>query len=334
MSKKNIDIKIVQLHKQEFKDLESSQLVLEFSGSTVNSSLVNAFRRLALDYIPIYAFCPECIQIEKNTSIFNNDYMKLRMSLITLPQIHNKIAVLEDKYWKNVNYLDPNREKHPDDKKVLELYINANNTTTDVMNITTNNAKVYEDGVELDDKFDKNYPHLIIQLRPGEIFNAKINASLGIGKNNIIWAAARNSYYDEINPHHYKLTIESQGQMDEYEILFKACKVMKEKLNHVTHVITDQYDKPEIREQTLLNLVLNNEDHTLGIVLNEYLQLDDNIKYSGLSKPDLLMDVIKIKFESITKDPLKTLFKVINFIITIYDRLEEQLKMMGKKYIQ
>jgi hypothetical protein len=46
-------------------------------GKSVNPVLVNTLRRLSYDYVPIYAFPGESIQIEKNTSIFNNDYFLL-----------------------------------------------------------------------------------------------------------------------------------------------------------------------------------------------------------------------------------------------------------------
>ena len=79
----NFDLKIVQIHKQEFKNLQNSQLVLEISGDNSNYTLVNTLRRLALDYIPTYAFPKETILIEKNNSIFDNDYMSLRLSQMT-----------------------------------------------------------------------------------------------------------------------------------------------------------------------------------------------------------------------------------------------------------
>jgi DNA-directed RNA polymerase alpha subunit len=78
--KKNIDVNIKQLHKQEFKGLQSSQLILEFDGSTVNCCMVNALRRICLDHIPTYSSSFKSIIIEQNTSVFDNDYMKLRLS--------------------------------------------------------------------------------------------------------------------------------------------------------------------------------------------------------------------------------------------------------------
>ena len=59
------DIKITQVSKQEFSNLRSSQLILLFSGKTVNTTLVNTIRRLTQDYVPTYAFPVETITIER-----------------------------------------------------------------------------------------------------------------------------------------------------------------------------------------------------------------------------------------------------------------------------
>lgn len=320
-----INIKIAQVHKQEFKNLQSSQLILSLVGDTVNSTLVNTLRRLALDYIPTYAFSADTIYIEKNSSIFNNDYMRLRLSQMTIPNIMNKIYFLEDKYWKNVDFKNPEREKHPDDKKILEIYINAHNTDgNDVMNVTTEHIKIYEDGIELTDRFDAKYPCLIVQLRPGEMFNCRCVGVLSIGMNNNIWAGGH-SFFKEISDHEFNLTIESQGQMDEYEILHKACRILKEKINITKKLIKDKYDSPIVANTTIIKLELENEDHTLGGVINEYLQNNKNVLFSGLSKPNLLIDSMIIEFQTVKNNPLQFLNETLDYIVKIFDEIELQI---------
>lgn len=328
-----IDIKIKQLYKQEFRDLQNSQLILELSGSSVNNITANTLRRLAIDYVPTYAFTSELITIDKNNSIFTNDMMKLRISQITIPNILNNIIYLSDEYWKNVEFSNPNREKHPDDKKILELYVNAKNNTADIQNITTNDCKIYLDGTEID-KFDKKYPHLIIQLRPLEFFSCRCVAALGIGKISNIWAAVANSYIDEINEHSSKLILETQGQMDEYEILHKGCKILITKLNIIKKLIEDEYETDEIMEKNELKLIIQNEDHTVGSILNDSLQQNKNISFSGLSKPDLLIDSLVIKLKSVKKNPLGPLYETIDYIIELYTEIEKQILHLGKKFIK
>lgn len=329
-----IDLKIVQLHKQEFKNLQASQLMLEMSGNTVSSTLVNTLRRLCLDYIPTYAFCDKTITIEKNTSVFDNDYMRVRLSQMTPPNIINNIMYLDDKYWKNVNYSNPDREKHPDDKKIIEIYVNAKNNTKNIMNVTTNDIKFFEDAETVSNKFNEKFPMLIIQLRPNEVFVSKLSAVLGLGKNNNIWSASATSYYEEIDEHKFKLTIESQGQMDEYEILYKGCAVIKEKLKLIKSYIDETYSTSDITNGKELKLILENEDHTLGNMINETLQLNKNVAYSGMAKPYFMVDKIVITFITIEKNPLKPLYESLNYINSIFNNIQNQVTKLGKNFIK
>lgn len=320
-----IDIKIKEISKQEFKNLQSSQLTIELSGKSVNEVVVNTLRRLAYDYVPTYAFPSELITIDKNISIFDNDYMRLRLSEITVPKISTNVHYLEDKYWRNIDFSNPGRDKHPEDNKVIELYVNANNDTKENLNVTTEHVKVFENGVELKGKFDPKYPCLIIQLRPGGIFSCRCLAALSIGKNNHIFCAAGNAYFDESSPGKFNLTLESQGQIDEYEILYKSCFVMKEKLKQ-----TKELSKSHVFDGNELKLELMNEDHTLGYMLNDFLQNNGDIVYSGIAKPNLLTDRMVITMMSNKKkNPLVVLQETIDHTIKLFDNIQNQIKKLG-----
>lgn len=332
MSNKNIAI--TQISKQEGVGLRSSQLVLSIKGSAVNSTIVNTIRRLSIDYIPTYAFPSESITIEKNTSIFNNDYMRLRLSQLTLPNINVRPYFLEDKYWKDVDYRNKDLIKHPEDDKMLEIYINVKNTTTDVMNVTSEHIKIYENGVELGDKFDPAYPLLIIQLRPGEVFSCRCVGILAIGLINNIWAASGNTYYKEINDNEFMLTIESQGQMDEYEILYKCCKVLKDKIQITKKNVESNYNTPNIEKLSKIKIELEGEDHTLGCIINDFLQNNKNVVFSGVSKPNLLINNMVITFQTIKPNPLPILSAVLDEIIVFANEIESQIKKLGGKFIK
>ncbi len=332
-----IDVNIKQLHKQKFNGLQGSKLVLGFTGKSVSSSLVNALRRLGYLYVPTYAFDKETIEIEKNTSIFNNDYMRLRLAQMTIPNVKNSIIMLPDEYWKGIEYGDPKREKLPQDKKVLEIFVNEINEGEDVMNVTTNHAKVFENGQENKDKFKHISPMLIIQLRPGEVFSCHAVSVLGLGKRDDTWAATGNSYFEHSDEkedgHNYKFTIESQGQMDEYEILYKSCLIFKRKIENLKYIISDKYNTPEIAKQHALNIVIDNEDHTIGSILNEYLQLNKNVAFSGMSKPDLLVDQIVIKMIAVNTNPIKPLFETFDHLDKLFTDIEKQILKLGNKFI-
>lgn len=325
-----IDINIEETFKQEIDGLQSSYLKLKIYGKSVGPVLINTLRRLCYDYIPTYAFPGETILIEKNTSIYTNDYMRERLSAITIPKILNSIYYLEDQYWDGITVGDSNRLKHPDDKKILDFYVNGSNNTKDIMNVTTEHSKIYEDGVELKDKFDSKYPCLIIDLRPDQVFSCKCTAVLGIGKMNAIWYAAGNVFYDTKDEKEYDFTIESQGQMDEYEILHKACRVLKEKINYTKQLIKEhQHDTNSSKSE----IILENEDHTLGGIINDQLQNHKNVVFSGLSKPSLLKDRMIIKFITKNNEPIETFVETLDHIINLFDHIQEKIEDIGAKFI-
>lgn len=330
----NIDLKITQVNKQEFKNLQASQLTLSFKGKSTSDVLINTLRRLALDHVPTYAFPPELMTIDKNTSVFNNDYMRLRLSNTTIPNLVVKPYFLEDKYLDIESFADTDIEKHPDDKSLIELYISGTNNTSDIMAVTTEHAKVFVDGEQVE-KFDKNYPDLFVELKPGETFNCRCVATLSNGFYNNLWAAAGCAYFNDISEDEYHLIIESTGQMDEYEILHKSCRIMKEKIKLTAKLIKEQYDPKTFEENNMMRLELVNEDHTLGGIVNDILQNNPNVLFSGLSKPSLLVDVIVILFQTVDKkSPLDCLDETFAYITKLFDNIEDQIEKLGKKYIK
>ena len=303
-----IDINIKEVQKKD--GIYKSKLKLLFSGKNVNYSLVNTFRRLSLDCIPTYAFITPSITIEKNTSITNSDNMKLRLSQITIPNIDTNIVYLDDIYWK-VDYADPNRPKHPDDKIQIEFYVTTENKTNEIMNVTTNDARVFIDGNQVD-KFDPNDPCLIVQLKPKQEFKCRCVGVLGVGKRNNIWAGAANCYYDEKNQNEYLFTIKSQGQTGEYEILYKSCLILKQKLENLESKLKKEYDTPEVRNLKAVIIKIESEDFTLGNMLVDVLQDSDQVTHASLSKKHHLIEVIQIKIITVESNPIAPMFDAIN----------------------
>ena len=327
-----INIKIIQLHKQEFKDLQNSQLILELSGTTVVPSVINSLRRICYLYVPTYAFCKESIYIEENTSVYNSDYMRLRLSQLVYPNLKNNIVFLPEQYWKDVDYSIKGRERYSEDKQITEIYVNKTNDTFDNINVTTNDLEIFEDGDRVD-KYDKKYPDLLIKLRPKESFKFKAELLLGIGAVNDIWSSVGNMYHEEISKNKYKITIESLGQMDEYEALHKSCRIMQILMKALKDIINVTYNDSEISKQNKLILRIKDQDYTVGAVLNEFLQLNKDVVFSGISKPDHFTKEFFIKVQTVKPNPVKYITSTIDHINNIYLDLEKQILKLGKKYI-
>jgi len=314
------DIKIVKLEQIKYGGLRPSKLVLSFSGKLINHTVTNTIRRLVLNDIPTYAFHKDSITIEKNTSIFNNDYMRLRLEQFPIPKIKNNIAELEEKYYK-VNYADLTRLKHPDDKKIIEMYVSSKNKTKEIMNVTTNDVKFYEDGIEVQ-KINKKYPQLIIQLKPNQEFKCRALGVLGIGKRNNMWAGAANCFHERKSENKYELTLYSKGQMDEYELIIKSCIILKNKLKKIKSVVESENLN---NKEKILKISLDN--FTEANVINDFLQSNKNIIYSGVSKPDLLVNEVIIKFQA-KANPLKSFANTIDYVIKIFSEIQNKISKL------
>lgn len=322
------NLKIIELNKRPMKGFDYSRLVLQMSG--VDTSTVNTLRRLCLRDVPIYAFESSTIDIEHNDTIYNNDMMRLRISQIPVFNIKNDIVFLSQKFWKNVDFTDPKREKHKQEKKI-EMYISEHNDTLINKDVFTDNIKLFVDGEQIKDPYKDIEPILITRLRPNQTFKAHCKAVLAVGEKNDIYAGASNCFFNKESDK-FKLIIESQGQMDEYELLSKSCDIAIKKMKDIKLSIEQSYKTGETSKT--IEITLTNEDHTIGNIINSGLQQNENVVYSGLSKPDLLIKEVKIKYLTHDKKPLNPCYQSIDNKIKEFTEIKKQLNSIGKKYIK
>lgn len=338
-------LQVKELEYQPRNELGYSKLVLEISNSgksegseidvehDIDSLLVhcNTLRRVAMDDIPIYAFPPERINIEANNTIFNNDYMKLRLSQIPIFDVESEIYYLEKQYWEGVNYASDDRPKHPKEKNI-EIYINSYNNTPDLMNVTTNDIIYLEDGEQME-KYDKKYPILIIQLRPNETFKCHMRSALGVGQANNIFCAASNAFYEikeDEKENKLIFTIESQGQMSEHKILEKASMYISKRVSDIKKYILENIE--EVTEDlSRLEITLEHEDHTMGGIINLKLQEHPKIIYSGLAKPDHLVNTVKITVATEKEGETNIKKYISDQINDIIEEFESFSKKINKK---
>ena len=323
---KNLDIKIKEIKYQKHDDLLGSYLTLEFSGSDINTKFVNALRRVSMDDIPIYGFPAELINIEANTTIFNNDYMRLRLSQLPIFDVDSDLDYLERKYENaGLNLNDINYVKY-EKQKLIEVYINSYNNTPENMNITTNDINYLEDGEPVE-KYSKKYPILLVQLRPNETFKAHMKAGLSNGMRSNIFAAASNCYYDDEDGK-ILFTLESQGQINEYKILEKSCRYILKKLDDFKENFEEKLKQSkEYEKNSTLLFEFDNEDHTMGEILNTVFQDNPKVLFSGLSKMSPLERKIRIKIASEdSTNPLEYMIESVQYLVNVYNQILKELK--------
>jgi DNA-directed RNA polymerase subunit L len=319
---KNFDIKLNVIEYIPRKTFISSKLSLEFEGKDVYPKLINTISRVAANGLPSYAFPTQLINIEQNTtSAFDNQYMQLRLSNLPIYDVPLDLFHLHDKYWKNVNYSDLNRDKNNLERDI-KIYLNVHNNSNQIEQITTNDLKVYIDGEETQ-MYDKNYPILIIKLRPNDSFKFNMKAALGIGEAHAIWRSAINSYAP-YNDKTYELHLHGNGQESEFVILVKSCKHIIKRLEDISSQIEKMVKEREIKNDSTLSLILDGEDHTMGEILNYEFQSHPNLT-SGMCKPDLLIKSVTFKLEAL--DSSKMIKSVLESIDTLINKYKYILKL-------
>ena len=228
-------------------DFESTILKLEISGKNISFPIINALRKVCLNQIPIYAFHTDKINILRNNSVFDNTYMRERLSQLPITKLDESTLLnfLPLKYYKNVNFNDKNFERHPEDTLDIEYYIKAKNDGPDkILNVNTNDLQININNEKINNnyKYSEKNPLLLIQLRIGEEFECSMKGVLAVGEYNSIFNAS-SCYYEEISEDKFIFNIESSGQLTEYNILIKGCEILIEKLKIIKENINNQQYK-------------------------------------------------------------------------------------------
>lgn len=354
--KSNIDIDIAEVKRVKFhvsdvsmsssdkskiykyKVPMQSKLVLDFKGTELNNIIINTLKRVMFDDIPTYAFMADTINITGNTTIFNNDQMRLRLSQLPVLDTKLDLFYLDPIYWKNVDYSDPKRPKH-ELEKLIEIQINSYNDTQNVKNVTTNDIRYYVDSTEVFNKYNQDCPVLLTQLKPADSFICHMKAVLGVGQRDNIWTAAGNAYMDDhttndITGEEIKLdvpyitfTVESNGQYDEYDILIKSCKYIVKKITDIKQEIMKRVESKEIIEAKTITFQFVNEDHTIGYLINSAFQEHEDIMFSGMPKPDHQVRAIIIKIACVNKlpSPIKPMMEKLDYLVNVYEHIQNKL---------
>lgn len=336
-----LDIKISLHSYVKHDDIKRGRLQIVCSGRDYTRQLMNSIGRIAVTRVPMYAYAKELIDIEEikpetgyhRSAAFNNDMMRLRLSNTPVMNVDPEISFLHERYWKNIDYADEKREKHKNEKNI-EVMIDAKNSNDDslenegdVLHITTNDINVYIDGKK-QKIYSESYPLLIISLRPKEAFKCSMKAVLGVGINNTCWDACSNFCFDEETLDGKTIvSFQAASQMDEYTLVLRALdyfKIRTDMLKDEIHRMYLQQQKPGKRFQ----IVLQNEDHTMGEVINYELQSHPDIRSSGCAKKDFLIRDILIDVTAFSES------KLLNAINESMDNLLKKIETFKKQFIK
>jgi len=308
---------------------------LEFKITGVDNNIVNCFRRVALSYIPIYVF--KDIKISENTSIFNNNYMKLR--LINLPvlgiatdnMIYTKI---EDKIeeeleegdgFDNIDMTANDSNVNSSSLKQLTMYLDKVNTTNEIVTVGTDDCKFYYMEKQIESPYKLPYCNNIpiIKLQPNQKIKLSAITHLGIENESSIHSAVSIFSYKMLDDTSYNMFLESRRQLDEKTIL-----------NYTYHNIINLLNKfiELIPNSTNIagKILVNDGDHTLGTLIAAGLQTHKKVKFGGYNMPHLLDNKILFHYELYKEDDIK---EILQDIVDKYKKIFSTIDKLIEKNI-
>ena len=310
-----MSIKISSVTKKEFKNGNTDNYYhIKISGKDINHVLVNTLRRVSLDLIPVHAFNSKDTNIKLNTSVYNNDQIRLKLSILPIYEIDNNITLIDE-----INNIQMNNFTENSLDK-LQIFFQKKNDGKDLMYFTTDDCKFYKGGKKIESIYKR--PVLIVPLQPGQMIEGDCKSSIGIGLHNGIYRAVQICCYEELSENEYLFKIETRGELKEPEILRRACLIVENKIK----LLKEKFSSKEI-EGTELELSLINEDHTLGNLLTYYLQEHKSVVYAGykIDHPLQIPKEVNITIKSNGSKKMKTI------ILDTFDLIESKFKLLRNK---
>ena len=279
-------------------ELGNSRLELKIKGNNINYIVLNTIRRTILSEIPIYAFNE--FKFDKNTSIFHNNYLKLRYKNMPVWGIVNNVDVFDNikQPLSSHNHdeeelnddIDLNIDKNVDSSSLdqLTMYVTYKNKTMDIVSVTTSDAKFYYNSKQIDNPYKVNIP--LVKLQPHQEISFSAITQLGIEQIDAMFSAVSITVYKQINDNEFDLIMESRGQITEKRILIVALINLINRLNNFIKTLSS-HDKQinlntitqnNINDKALEGMILiNEEDHTLGNLISRGLQTHKKIDFAS-----------------------------------------------------
>jgi DNA-directed RNA polymerase subunit L len=320
----------------------STTLELNIEGDDINCVVINTIRRAILSYVPNYAYTN--FSFSKNNTIFNNNYLKLKIINIPVWGIENNLEIFtkQNKSNDNKKIIDNINDKIIQDNedednindnidlndttnipinssslKQLTMFVDVSSDKKDILTVTTDHAKFYYAEKKIDSPYKIPIP--LIKLQPNQTITFSVITSVGTEQSNAIFSVVAACYYNEISDNKFKFIIESRGTINEKRIIHVALINLIDKLKcfmlNLPDTIDDTKNKGEI--------IISNEDSTLGNLISYGLQKHKHIKFAGYNIPHPLEEKVKLHYElnkGIIKDILE---EVVNYFIKLFEKISE-----------
>lgn len=330
-----INVKLI--NKDE--DLGNSRLEFKLSGSNINYIVANTIRRLTLSCIPIYAFNE--FKFDKNTSVFHNNYLKLRLRNMPVWGIENTVDFIDMvkdtiiNEEKDYNYneeeddvdIEVNKQYDSSTLKQLTMYVTAKNKTNEIITVTTADAKFYCEEKQINTPYKVAIP--IVKLQTGQEIAFSAITQLGVEEKDTMFTSVCISVYKQVKEDEFDFVIESRGQITEKRIIEVALINIERKLKNFIKLMNEKKSEELVKKiemETDGMFVVHNEDNTMGNLLSRGLQQHNSVEFAGYNLPHPLAKKVNIHYKLKSGASIK---KVMEDVVDYYLELFEEI---GKSF--
>jgi DNA-directed RNA polymerase subunit L len=318
----------IKLKKKSWdKEVLNSRLEFNISGNNINEVYLNSIRRTVFSDIPIYVY--DDIKINKNTSVFHNNYLKLRIKNIPVLGIKNNNLFFKESDDKNLNedYDDQldfqdnldfsiNENVNISSLNQLTMYLEKTNDTNEIITATTADAKFYIAQKNIPSPYKTPIP--IVDLQPSQEITLTAVTKLGIEKKSSIYSPVSVNFYKKNKENDFDYILESRGQLSETRIL----EVALENLNKLLEELSEKIPEGKGIED---KLVIPNADHTLGNLISNAMYNHPSVTFSGYNMPHPLDEKIIINYKLKNGNLKKIMKEVINYYINLNNKLKKEI---------
>ena len=327
-------------HRNSIDGYETSYCKLMFTGKDVNFVLMNTIRRIILTIIPVYAFDDKDINIIKNTSIFNNDQLRLRLSNIpiyckynnNLINQHDTIEKFKElEYKANLSATDIDKtiiSEQEDITNNLTITVNIkNDSNVDILNVMSNNinVKYFLNKQQIKNIYEK--PILFLQLQPLQNISFTMISSLNNAYYNAIFRCCSKCHYEEINDNKFIFELHSRRQISEKDIIIRACEILIIKINYMQELLIKKINE-NVEYFKNGNIIIEGEQHTLGNLLSSHLQEHNDIIFAAYKIENPNINQVEFIYKTdkniipIIKEVCINILNIFNTIINNINNLD------------
>lgn len=308
------------------KEVTNSRMEFNIQGKNITNTILNTYRRIGTTDVPIYAFTK--IDISENTSIFNNNYLKVRLTnmpvlgIVPTDNIYKKQEEVVDEEEETALLNMDDVDMRVDEKvnisnlNQLTMYLEYHNKTSDIITVGSDDCKFYAKEKQIDSPYKMNVP--IVKLQPDQKIKLSAITSLGIEKESSIFSPVSIFAFREKSKNDFDMIVESRGQINEKRIL-----------EVIYHNIIDQLDKfyelvPDTKDLQG-TMSLENADHTLGNIIADGLQNHSSVEQGGYNMPHPLGDNILFHYKLKSGNIRNICKDIITYYKQIFTNLNQEI---------